>query len=59
MIVLLEGHTTELLDEVAKKKKKDTPSHQIGSWDSAVTVADGAWMTRGIPKISHSMCVIT
>ena len=26
---------------------KDTPSHQIGSWDRAVTVADGAWMTRG------------
>ena len=26
---------------------KDAPSDSIGSWKKAVTVADGAWMTRG------------
>ena len=26
---------------------KRAPSCKIGSWDRAVTVADGAWMTRG------------
>ena len=49
-IELLESHTTKLLDkqcELAKEKMKAIPSDKIGSWDRAVTVADGAWMTRG------------
>ena len=49
-IKLMEGPTTELLDEqceIAKKEMKKAPSNEIGSWDRAVTVADGAWMTRG------------
>ena len=49
-IELLESHTTKLLDnqcELAKEKMKDIPSKQIGSWDRAVAVADGAWMTGG------------
>ena len=29
--------------EAMKKKKKE----ELGSWERAVTVADGAWMTRG------------
>ena len=43
-IELLESHTTKLLDkcELAKEKMNDIPSDQIGSWDRAVTVADGA-----------------
>ena len=44
-IELLESHTTKLLDkqcELAKEKMKDIPSDEIGSWDRAVTVADGA-----------------
>ena len=47
-IKLMEGPTTELLDEQrAKEEMKNAPSSNIGSWDRAVTVADGAWMTRG------------
>ena len=49
-IKLMEGPTTELLDkqcEIAKEEMKKAPSGEIGSWDRAVTVADGAWMTRG------------
>ena len=49
-IQLMEGPTTELLDEqyrIAKEEMKQAPSSEIGSWDRAVTVADGAWMTRG------------
>ena len=59
-IKLMEGPTTELLDEqcettelldeqceIAKGEIKKAPSNEIGSWDRAVTVADGALMTRG------------
>ena len=49
-IKLMEGPTTKLLDEqceIAKKEMKKAPSNEIGSWDRAVTVADGPWMTRG------------
>ena len=49
-IKLMEGPSTELVDEqceIAKKEMKKAPSSNIGSWDRAVTVADGAWMTRG------------
>ena len=49
-IKLMEGPTTELLDkqcEIAKEKMKKSPSGENCSWDRAVTVADGAWITRG------------
>ena len=49
-IMLLEDHTERLLDgqcEVAKQEMKNAPPDEIGSWQRAVTVADGAWMTRG------------
>ena len=49
-IQLMEGPTTELLDEqcrIAKEEMKPAPFSEIGSWDRAATVADGAWMTRG------------
>ena len=49
-IMLLEDHTERLLDgqcEVAKQEMKKAPPDEIGSWQRAVTVADGAWMTRG------------
>ena len=45
-----EDHTERLLDgqcEVAKQEMKKAPPDEIGSWQRAVTVADGAWMTRG------------
>ena len=33
--------------ELGKKEMKPAPQDEIGSWKKAVTVADGAWMTRG------------
>ena len=42
--------------EVAKQEMKKAPPDEIGSWQRAVTVADGAWMTRGHHS---SMSVIT
>ena len=49
-IKLLYDPVQKILDEqceLAKQKMKDAPSDSIGSWKKAVTVADGAWMTRG------------
>ena len=49
-IQLMEGPTIELFDEqcrIAKEEMKQAPSSEIGSWDRAANVADGAWMTRG------------
>ena len=49
-IRLLQAHTERLLDkqcELAKQEMKKAPPDEIGSWQRAVTVADGAWMTRG------------
>ena len=49
-IKLLYNPVKTLLDEqceLGKKEMKAAPQDEIGSWKKAVTVADGAWMTRG------------
>ena len=49
-IEMLYDPVKEMLDaqcELGKKKMKEEPPEKMGSWDRAVTVADGAWLTRG------------
>lgn len=49
-INILYDPVKEMLDaqcELGKKKMKEEPPEKMGSWHRAVTVADGAWMTRG------------
>ena len=39
-----------MLDEVceaAKQEMRDIKANELGSWQNAVTVADGTWQTRG------------
>ena len=33
--------------ELAKQKMKEKPAAEFGSFQNAVTTADGAWLTRG------------
>ena len=49
-IEMLYDPVKEMLDaqcELGKKKMKEEPPEKMGSSDRAVTVADGAWLTRG------------
>ena len=43
-------YRTWLIDEqceLAKQKMKEKPAAELGSFQNAVTTADGAWLTRG------------
>ena len=50
LIQLLYAPVKALLDnqcELGKREMQSAPPDQIGSWNRAVTVGDGAWQTRG------------
>ena len=47
----------ELLRDQCKEAKDDMkalPATQLGSWERAVTVSDGAWLTRGHHSRNHT-----
>ncbi len=49
-IKLMHPVVKSILDEMCEDTKnlmKHLPKDELGSWDNAVTVADGAWQTRG------------
>ncbi len=44
------GYIEEMLQSMcaqAKEEMKALPAHEMGSWENAVTTADGCWLTRG------------
>jgi len=50
VLKMLFGPSKALLDEqcdLAKNSMKAKAPTELGSWERAVTVADGAWQTRG------------
>ena len=47
---LMHPHVQNMVDEqceLAKQKMKEKPAAELGSFQNAVTTADGAWLTRG------------
>ena len=46
MYPIVKQMVDEMCAEGREAMKKKSPS-EYGSWEKAVTVADGAWMTRG------------
>ena len=47
---LMYPHVQNMVDEqceLAKQKMKEKPAAELGSFQNAVTTADGAWLTRG------------
>ena len=49
-VLMMHPCVKQILDEqctLAKVKMKDKPENELGSFDNAVTTADGVWMTKG------------
>ncbi len=54
---MMYPHVTSMVDEqcdLAKEQMKAKPAAEIGSFENAVTTADGAWLTRGFHSQNFS-----
>ena len=63
IVLMMYPHVKQMLDEqciLAKAKMKAKPENELGSFENAITTADGAWMTRGYcsQNFTYQICAL-